>query len=81
MPNSWVQALKQWNSKNNPHMYCIPKKGTSEHATVTVMKNTIQAPKPKPPTPKPKELTKIQKLKEKKKATDQIYNKIKTNTK
>jgi len=33
----WILALKKWNSEKNPNTYCIPRKGTREHATVLRM--------------------------------------------
>ena len=44
---SWIKALKIYN-RNKP-VWCIPRKGTEEHAQVkAIMENLKQQPKPKP---------------------------------
>ena len=35
--NTWVQALKQWNTKQRTGMWCIPKRGSAAHAEVRAM--------------------------------------------
>ena len=35
--NTWVQALKGWNAKKGGGTWCIPKKGSAEHAQVRAM--------------------------------------------
>ena len=49
MPNAWLDALKKWNSGKD--MWCMPKRGTPEHAEVVALME-----KKKPKTAAPKEV-------------------------
>ena len=45
---AWIDALREWNGKNGG-MWCLPRKGTKEHAEVmAIVANKKAAPKAEP---------------------------------
>ena len=36
----WIEALRKWNAEHNPSKWCVPRKGTAEHAEVKAMMGT-----------------------------------------
>lgn len=50
----WIDALKAWNQKNPDGHWCVPRKGTKDHAEVKAMMG--------PPQPKPAKKTRTRKL-------------------
>ena len=51
--NKWMDALKKWNNEVNKGKWCVPKKGSKEHAEVLKM----MGEKPKAKAPAPKKMT------------------------
>ena len=51
MSNTWIQALKQWNTINSPQTWCIPRSGTVDHETVRALQKQIESDKNKRDTP------------------------------
>ena len=45
MANNWMIALKQWNSKKSK--WCVPRKGTPEHAEIMKIKARLDGGKRK----------------------------------
>jgi hypothetical protein len=43
--NSWIDALKEWNSRHNKGSFCVPKKGTVDHAAVKEIQDRIKTKK------------------------------------
>lgn len=56
--SGWIDALRVWNATHNKGLWCVPRKGSSEHAElVGMMRPKTKKPRKKKETksnPKPK---------------------------
>jgi hypothetical protein len=64
MPSVWISALKEYNEKKG--MWCLPKKGSAEHAEVMKIMDRMRGSKAEPAVAKEKPKRKLRTEKEKK---------------